>query len=271
MAAATSMIRANQILATAVDRALRPFDLTFARYEVLMLLASPGRGALPMTKIADRLMVHPTGVTKLVDRLEQDGLVRREANPPIGAVSSSASRRRDGGWRSAGAVRSARSVSACSSTTANSSRSSPCSSASAPAPATSEDTSDGTHRQPGALGDRDLALVGDHTGRGDSLLRTASPPDRGGHQEPRRPGHPRVGAGARGHVPRGEPTRGCGAAACRRRPRPRPQHRRGRRCRSGPRRPRNCARDRRARARTRSLLRGMRTCARSSPSGVGRG
>ena len=81
MAAATSMIRANQILATAVDRALRPFDLTFARYEVLMLLRFSRTGALPITKVANRLMVHPTGVTKLVDRLEQDGFVRREANP----------------------------------------------------------------------------------------------------------------------------------------------------------------------------------------------
>jgi DNA-binding MarR family transcriptional regulator len=81
MAAATSMIRVNQILTAAVDRALRPLDLTFARYEVLMLLRFSRTGALPMTKIADRLMVHPTGVTKLVDRLEADELVRREANP----------------------------------------------------------------------------------------------------------------------------------------------------------------------------------------------
>ena len=81
MAAATSMIRANQILATAVDRALRPFDLTFAALRGAHVAQLLRRGALPMTKIADRLMVHPTGVTKLVDRLEQDELVVREANP----------------------------------------------------------------------------------------------------------------------------------------------------------------------------------------------
>jgi DNA-binding MarR family transcriptional regulator len=81
MAAATSITRVNQILAAAIDRELRPLGLTFARYEVLMLLRFSRVGALPMTKVADRLMVHPTGVTKLVDRLEQDGLVQREANP----------------------------------------------------------------------------------------------------------------------------------------------------------------------------------------------
>jgi DNA-binding MarR family transcriptional regulator len=81
MAAATSIIRAQQLVNAAVDRALRPHGLTFARYEVLMLLSFSRTGALPMTKVGERLMVHPTGITKLVDKLEQEGLVRREPNP----------------------------------------------------------------------------------------------------------------------------------------------------------------------------------------------
>jgi DNA-binding MarR family transcriptional regulator len=81
MAAATSIMRAQQLVATAVDRALRPLGLTFARYEVLMLLSFSRDGALPITKVGERLMVHPTGITKLVDKLEQQGLVRREAHP----------------------------------------------------------------------------------------------------------------------------------------------------------------------------------------------
>jgi DNA-binding MarR family transcriptional regulator len=81
MAAATSVMRAQQIVATAVDRALRPHELTFARYEVLRLLSFTSRGSLPITKVGERLMVHPTGITKLVDKLEQQGLVRRVANP----------------------------------------------------------------------------------------------------------------------------------------------------------------------------------------------
>lgn len=81
MAAATSIIRAQQLVSTAVDRALRPLGLTFARYEVLMLLGFSRNGALPTTKMAHRLMVHPTGVTKLIDKLEQQNLVCREPNP----------------------------------------------------------------------------------------------------------------------------------------------------------------------------------------------
>lgn len=81
MAAATSIMRAQQIVATAVDRALRPYELTFARYEVLMLLSFSSTGALPITKVGQRLMVHPTGITKLVDKLEAQGFVRRLPNP----------------------------------------------------------------------------------------------------------------------------------------------------------------------------------------------
>jgi DNA-binding MarR family transcriptional regulator len=77
MAAATSIMRAQQIVQSTVDDALRPFGLTFARYEALVLLAFSKRGALPMGKMGERLMIHPTSVTNIVDRLEGQGLVRR--------------------------------------------------------------------------------------------------------------------------------------------------------------------------------------------------
>jgi DNA-binding MarR family transcriptional regulator len=81
MHAATSIIHAQQVVTTAIERALKPYGLSFARYEVLMLLSFSTTGALPITKIGERLLVHPTGITKLVDKLEAQGLVAREANP----------------------------------------------------------------------------------------------------------------------------------------------------------------------------------------------
>lgn len=81
MAAATSIMRAQQIVLGAVDRALAGMDLSFARYETLVLLHFSRRGALPLGKIGDRLQVHPTSVTNLVDRLEAQGLVRRSQHP----------------------------------------------------------------------------------------------------------------------------------------------------------------------------------------------
>lgn len=77
MAAATSLMRAQQIVLAAVEDELRPFGLTFASYEALMLLSFSRRGELPLGKMSERLMVHPASITNTVDRLEERGLVER--------------------------------------------------------------------------------------------------------------------------------------------------------------------------------------------------
>lgn len=81
MAAVTSLMRAQQIVAARVDAALKPFGVTFARYELLMLLTFSRKGTLPMKVIGSRLQVHPTSVTNAVDRLEAAGLVTRSTHP----------------------------------------------------------------------------------------------------------------------------------------------------------------------------------------------
>lgn len=81
MAAVTSLMRAQQIVLGRVDRVLRPLGLTFARYEVLMLLLFSRSGALPLNVVGTRLQVHPTSVTSAVDRLEAQHLVRRLPHP----------------------------------------------------------------------------------------------------------------------------------------------------------------------------------------------
>lgn len=77
MAAVTSIMRAQQLLMARLNEALRPLGLTFPRYEALMLLLFSRNGALPLGKIGDRLQVHATSVTSIVDGLELDGFVRR--------------------------------------------------------------------------------------------------------------------------------------------------------------------------------------------------
>ncbi|MEV4107323.1 MarR family transcriptional regulator [Nonomuraea sp. NPDC049695] len=84
MAAVTSIMRAHQILLSQLDALLKPYGLTFARYEALVLLTFSKTGALPLSKIGERLMVHPTSVTNTVDRLEKSGFVIRLPNPRDG-------------------------------------------------------------------------------------------------------------------------------------------------------------------------------------------
>ncbi|HEU0089585.1 MAG TPA: MarR family transcriptional regulator [Pseudonocardiaceae bacterium] len=81
MAAVTNVMRVQQILQSAVDAALRPHGLTFARYEALVLLLFSRRGSLPMKVMGQRLQLHPTSVTNIVDRLEADHLVERTPHP----------------------------------------------------------------------------------------------------------------------------------------------------------------------------------------------
>jgi DNA-binding MarR family transcriptional regulator len=84
MAAVTSIMRAQQILLAELDAILRPHGLTFARYEALVLLTFSRAGALPLSVIGQRLMVHPTSVTNTIDRLEHQALVIRRPNPRDG-------------------------------------------------------------------------------------------------------------------------------------------------------------------------------------------
>lgn len=81
MAAVTTLMRAQQILMAHLNEKLDPFGLTFARYEALMLLYFSESGALPMGKIGERLQVHPTSVTSLIDRLERSEYVDRVPHP----------------------------------------------------------------------------------------------------------------------------------------------------------------------------------------------
>jgi DNA-binding MarR family transcriptional regulator len=77
MAAVTSIMRVQQILLAEINELLRPFRINFPRYEALMLLSFSRQGALPLGKMGERLQVHPTSVTNIVDRLEADGFVKR--------------------------------------------------------------------------------------------------------------------------------------------------------------------------------------------------
>jgi DNA-binding MarR family transcriptional regulator len=87
MVAVTSVMRAQQIYQARVDEALKPFDLTFARYELLMLLHFSTRGSMPLKKASERLQVHPTSITNAVDRLEAAGLVTRSPHPTDGRAT----------------------------------------------------------------------------------------------------------------------------------------------------------------------------------------
>jgi DNA-binding MarR family transcriptional regulator len=56
---------------------LRAADLSFAQYNVLRILRGAGAGGLPCGEIAARMVNRDPDITRLLDRLEARGLVRR--------------------------------------------------------------------------------------------------------------------------------------------------------------------------------------------------
>jgi DNA-binding MarR family transcriptional regulator len=77
MVAVTSIMRAQQIVMARLNEALAEWDLTFPRYEALMLLHFSASGSLPLGKMGERLQVHRTSITNVVDGRERLGYAER--------------------------------------------------------------------------------------------------------------------------------------------------------------------------------------------------
>ncbi len=76
--AGAAILRTGALIRRHLNTVLRPYRLTWQQYNVLRILRGAGPAGLPMQTIADRMVDLTPGVTRLVDRLERKGLVRRE-------------------------------------------------------------------------------------------------------------------------------------------------------------------------------------------------
>jgi DNA-binding MarR family transcriptional regulator len=63
------------------DELFSRYDLTAQQYNALRLLKAEHPGTLPTLVLAGRLVSHAPDITRLVDRLEERGLVARERMP----------------------------------------------------------------------------------------------------------------------------------------------------------------------------------------------
>jgi len=73
------MLRAHAALTRSLDAELtREHDLPLSSYEVLLFLNDSEDGRMRMSELADSVLLSRSGLTRLVDRLERQGLLRRE-------------------------------------------------------------------------------------------------------------------------------------------------------------------------------------------------
>jgi DNA-binding MarR family transcriptional regulator len=73
---------ANSVLTRMIDRRLREAGVVGIEvYDVLLSLEDAPEQRLRMSELADRLVISRSGITRLADRLEKDGLIQRMACP----------------------------------------------------------------------------------------------------------------------------------------------------------------------------------------------
>jgi DNA-binding MarR family transcriptional regulator len=78
LAAWRGMLRVHAELTRALDADLtQTHGLALSSYEVLLYLADAPEGRLRMAELADSVLLSRSGLTRLVDRLERQGLIER--------------------------------------------------------------------------------------------------------------------------------------------------------------------------------------------------
>lgn len=59
------------------SKTMEPFGVTSAQYNVLRILRGAAPEGLPTLELAERMVVHSPGITRMIDRLEKKKLVAR--------------------------------------------------------------------------------------------------------------------------------------------------------------------------------------------------
>ena len=73
-----ALLRTVDLVRRGLAQVVEGHDITLQQYNVLRILRGAGDDGLPTLDIASRMIEHAPGVTRLIDRLEAKGLVRRQ-------------------------------------------------------------------------------------------------------------------------------------------------------------------------------------------------
>jgi DNA-binding MarR family transcriptional regulator len=73
-----NVVRTAAVLSDALERVVKPAGLTLAQFNALRILRGAEAGGLCRNELRDRLVTRMPDVTRLLDRLEEAGLVVRE-------------------------------------------------------------------------------------------------------------------------------------------------------------------------------------------------
>ena len=80
--ATIALLRTASIVSRALGRVVEPAGLSLAQYNALRIIRGAGTGGIPTLSIRERMIEEGTTITRLLDKLEDAGLIRRERSFP---------------------------------------------------------------------------------------------------------------------------------------------------------------------------------------------
>jgi MarR family transcriptional regulator, organic hydroperoxide resistance regulator len=80
--ATIALLRTASVVSRALERVVEPYGLSLAQYNALRIIRGAGSAGIPTLAIRERMIEEGTTITRLLDKLEGAGLVRRERTLP---------------------------------------------------------------------------------------------------------------------------------------------------------------------------------------------
>jgi DNA-binding MarR family transcriptional regulator len=79
--ATIALLRTASVVTRAISRVLEPWHLSFAQYNALRIIRGAGPEGIATLAIRERMIAEGTTITRLLDKLEDAGLIQRERGP----------------------------------------------------------------------------------------------------------------------------------------------------------------------------------------------
>ena len=80
--ATIALLRTASVVGRALARVVEPWGLSLAQYNALRIIRGAGSGGIPTLSIRERMIDEGTTITRLLDKLEEAGYIRRERSTP---------------------------------------------------------------------------------------------------------------------------------------------------------------------------------------------
>ena len=80
--ATIALLRTASVVSRAVARVVEPSGLSLAQYNALRIIRGAGAAGIPTLAVRERMIEEGTTITRLLDKLERAGYIRRERSVP---------------------------------------------------------------------------------------------------------------------------------------------------------------------------------------------